>query len=100
MNDGILRHINLIFLAGLVVAIAAVAAYQILWIDPAKRCEAAGDWWDADTRECGRGVYLPDITHRPIGSKVLVYPGLPRSREDAAAAGSGPVAPATKPGAR
>ncbi len=94
--NGFLRHINLVFLGLLGLAIVVIAAYQLLWIEPGKRCEAAGDWWDPARRICGHVLYLPDVTHRPAGSKVLVYPGLPRSRAAAAMAGSGPATPVAK----
>ncbi len=94
--NGFLRHINLVFLGLFALAVVAITTYQLLWIEPAKQCEAAGNWWDGENRVCGRVVYLPDITHRPMGSKALVYPGLPKSRADAAAAGSGPLGPPAK----
>lgn len=86
-----LSRVELVFLVLLGIAMIAIFAYQRLWLDPGKRCEAAGNWWDPANRVCGHVVYLPDITHRPPGSKAPVYPGLPASPEQAAAAASGPA---------
>jgi hypothetical protein len=83
-----LNRIELIFVGLVVLTIVIVAAVQMIWIDPAKACEAAGNWWDPQTRICGQVVYLPNITHRPIGSKAPLYPNLPKTREQAAAGAS------------
>ncbi len=85
-----LNRIELVFIALIGVTIVVVAAVQIVWLNPGKRCEAAGNWWDPATRICGEVVYLPNITHRPLGSKAPLYPGLPKSREEAAQAASAP----------
>ena len=94
-----LNRIELIFLALLALSAVVIFVTQALWITPDKKCEAAGNWWDGATRTCGRVVYLPDITHRPIGSARLVgaaaetkafYPNLPKTRADAAQAASAP----------
>ena len=87
----ILNRNDLVFLALLAYAALVSWATQALWITPGKQCEAAGNWWDASTRTCGHVVYLPDITHRPIGSKAPLYPDLPKTRFQAAEAGSGPA---------
>ena len=88
--NAFLRHINLVFLGLLALAIVVIAVYQLLWIDPGKRCEAAGNWWDPAPRVCGAVLYLPNITHRPIGAKGPLYPDLPKSRAQAAEGASGP----------
>jgi hypothetical protein len=84
-----LRRIELVFAAVVVVAVAGVFAYQTLVIDPGQKCETSGNWWDARTRTCGHVVYLPDITHRPAGSKTPRYPTLPESAAQATSGTSG-----------
>ena len=91
-----LNRIELVVIALLAFAALVIWATQTLWITPGKQCEAEGNWWDAKTRICGHVVYLPNITHRPIGSKQPRYPDLPRTRAQAAEAASGP-APAAPP---
>jgi hypothetical protein len=84
-----LGRIELVFFAVVAVAVAGVFAYQALVIDPGQKCEASGNWWDPKTRTCGHVIYLPDITHRPIGSKAPRYPNLPQSPAAATGATSG-----------
>src|SRR5690606_12203861 len=66
MNRTIDR-LKLIFLGIFALACAATWAYQVLYVWPAKRCEANGEWWDASTRICAHPIYIPDITGRPEG---------------------------------
>ena len=89
-----LNRIELVFISLVVVAALIIWATQALWITPGRHCEAAGNWWDGKTRICGHVIYLPDVTHRPIGSRRTIYPDLPSSRADAAQAGSAPMPPA------
>jgi hypothetical protein len=84
-----LGRIELVFIAVVVIAAVAVFAYQRNVIDPGQTCEASGNWWDAKTRTCGHVVYLPDITHRPVGSKAPRYPTLPDSAAQATSGTSG-----------
>ena len=74
-----LGRIELVFFALVAVAIGGVWVYQTWAVDPVQHCESSGNWWDARTRTCGHVVYLPDITHRPRGSKAPVYPTLPET---------------------
>ena len=67
MNPTIDR-LKLVFLGVFAVACAAVWAYQIFYVWPAKRCEAGGQWWDRDRRVCAQPIYIPDITGRPAGT--------------------------------
>lgn len=95
-----LNRIELIFVGLVVLTIIIVVAVQIVWLNPAKTCEAAGNWWDPSTRICGQVIYLPNLTHRPAGSKAPLYPNLPKNREQAAYGASDlstRTAPATKP---
>ncbi len=66
MNPTIDR-LKLVFLGIFAVACAAVWAYQIFYVWPAKRCEEGGQWWDGDRRVCAQPIYIPDITGRPAG---------------------------------
>ena len=59
--------LKLIFLGIFVIAAAASWGYQILWVWPARQCEARGAWWDPQTRICAAPLYIPDITGRPEG---------------------------------
>ena len=82
-----LGRIELVFFAVTAVAVIVVLAFQTNVIDPGQKCESAGNWWDGRTRTCGHVVYLPDITHRPIGSKAARYPTLPESAAQEASGG-------------
>ena len=65
MNRAVDRT-TMIFLGLFVVCVAAVMAYQILVIEPGRKCEKNGGWWDPGERICGHPIYLPNITGRPI----------------------------------
>ena len=56
------------FLALFVLGAVGAAAYQIIWIIPGKRCEAAGRWWDPASRQCATPIYIPHITGRPVNT--------------------------------
>lgn len=58
-----LARMFLIAFAGIVALIVVV---QIVWINPGKRCEEAGNWWDWRDRACARPVLISDITGRVI----------------------------------
>ena len=83
-----LGRIEIVFFAVVALAVIAVFAYQSTFIDPGQKCESSGNWWDGKTRTCGHVVYLPDITHRPIGSKAPRYPTLPESAAQEASGGA------------
>jgi hypothetical protein len=74
-----LGRIELIFLVLVLIGGAGVWTYNAMVVAPVQRCEGSGNWWDAQTHTCGHVVYLPDITHRPAGSKTPLYPTLPES---------------------
>jgi hypothetical protein len=67
MNPAIQR-LMLLMVSLFFVSCVAVAAYQYFWVAPEKRCEANDAWWDPDTRVCATPIFLPTLTHRPIGS--------------------------------
>jgi hypothetical protein len=82
-------RVQLVFLAIFAAAVFAIWAYQSFYVTPAKACEQSGNWWDAASRTCGHVVYLPDLTHRPLGVKTPPpYPDLPSSAAAAAQATS------------
>jgi hypothetical protein len=67
MNPAIQR-LTLLFVSLFLASCVAVAVYQFVWVMPAKTCEAHGAWWDPDTRVCATPIFLPALTHRPVGA--------------------------------
>jgi len=65
MNRTINRT-KLLFVGLFFVFAGGVWAYQAIVIDPGKRCEAKGAWWDPDKRICATPIFLPNITGRPL----------------------------------
>jgi hypothetical protein len=68
-----------------IVTASGVTVYDLIYIQPAKRCERAGAWWDARDRQCltpipiwwltGRG--LPNPPHPAAGGATQrVAPGV------------------------
>ncbi len=57
------------FVAVFGLSVAAIVVYAVFWQAPERRCELHGDWWDPADRVCATPIFLPDITHRPIGSR-------------------------------
>jgi hypothetical protein len=66
MNSTIDR-LKLIFLGIFAISGVALWAFQILYVMPAKKCEAGGQWWDSGRRVCAQPIYIPDMTGRPEG---------------------------------
>ncbi len=65
-------HRMALFFAGVFVfCCVGVAVYQVIWVFPVKRCLDNGGWWDPETRICATPIFLPDLTHRPLGSPKL-----------------------------
>lgn len=56
------------FLGCMIAAVALISGYEMLYGIPKKKCEDAGNWWSDKYRSCAVPVYLPSITHRPIGT--------------------------------
>jgi hypothetical protein len=67
MNDYLDKVKRVLVIAFFVLAGAAIA-YDRLWLAPGRACEAAHNWWDPEKRICGRTVWIPDLTHRPVPS--------------------------------
>ncbi|WP_395671363.1 hypothetical protein [Phenylobacterium sp.] len=68
MNHTINR-IKLIFLGVFALAAAATLVWQVGWVQPMKKCEAAHKWWDHGQRVCAQPVLISDITGRTIQDK-------------------------------
>jgi uncharacterized membrane protein YbhN (UPF0104 family) len=69
-----IQRIMLMFVAAFALAVVAIIIYAIYWQAPAQRCELHGSWWDGADRVCATPIFLPNITHRPIGSPPLKRP--------------------------
>jgi hypothetical protein len=59
------------FVAVFGVSVVAIIIYAVYWQFPEQRCSLHGNWWDSHDRICAKPVFLPNITHRPIGSPKL-----------------------------
>jgi hypothetical protein len=76
MNKAVER-LTVFFVGVFALCCVAVAAYQLIWVMPAKTCEDHGAWWDPETRVCATPLYIPALTHRKPGSPKLT----PQARE-------------------
>ncbi|MDB5458767.1 MAG: hypothetical protein JWO72_508 [Caulobacteraceae bacterium] len=70
MNQ-MIQRLALVFVGIFAVSCVAVAVYQVVWVMPAKRCLEHNGWWDPFGRVCATPIFLPDLTHRPIGAPKL-----------------------------
>ena len=93
MNRTIDR-IKLLFLGLFAISCAAIWAYQVFWVWPEKRCEAAGDWWDWRDRTCAVPVPLWTITGRRMTPTTQVSPPIPPKAATAPKASPAPGTPA------
>ena len=59
------------FLGLFAMAVVAIWTYQIGWVSPRERCEAAHRWWAEQFRECAVPVSTSVFTHRPIPGEPL-----------------------------
>ena len=48
--------------------VVGIILLQRIWLDPGRRCEADGMWYDIQHRVCAQPIYIPDITGRPEGT--------------------------------
>lgn len=62
-----MRRLTTLFLALFALALVGVFALQHFVVEPGKRCEARGQWWDGDTRICAQPISIAEITGRPNG---------------------------------
>lgn len=63
-----IQRLTVLFVGLFAMSCVAVAAYQLVWVMPVKRCEDRGWWWDPATRQCGMPISVTAFTHRPIGA--------------------------------
>ncbi len=59
----LLTRITLLFMVLLALGLSGVLAYQLLYVGPAKACEASGRWWAGRWRACATPV---DLLKMPI----------------------------------
>ena len=64
-----LNRLMLIFAGVFGLLVVGVLVWQIGWIIPGKKCEAAHKWWDYSTRVCAQPILISDITGRTIEDK-------------------------------
>jgi hypothetical protein len=67
-TNPLVQRLTLAFVGVFFASCVAVAVYQVLWVAPEKRCDAHDAWWDPQTRVCATPIFLPALTHRPIGA--------------------------------
>ena len=67
----LIQRLVLGFVSVFAVCCVAVAVYEVMWAIPARHCEERSGWWDPGQRVCGTPIFLPDLTHRPLGSPKL-----------------------------
>ena len=72
-----IQRVMVAFVAIFALSVVAITIYAIYWQAPEQRCELHGNWWDPADRVCAKPIFLPDITHRPIGSPPLRRPARP-----------------------
>lgn len=61
------RRLTTAFLILFAVLVVGIVVLQQFWVDPGRRCEASGRWYDISTRVCAQPIYIPDITGRAPG---------------------------------
>jgi len=66
-----IQRVMIAFGVTFALSVVAIFVYFVFWQAPGQRCEMHGSWWDGADRVCAKPIYLPDITHRPIGSPRL-----------------------------
>lgn len=65
-------RIRLGFLIVFAILSAAMGAYQVLYVWPSQKCEAAGNWWDAKDRLCAVPIPISQFTGRQVNGKLVV----------------------------
>ena len=60
-----LNRLRLGFLSVFALAILGIWGYQIGWVQPRDRCEAAHRWWSDEDRKCAIPVSISVFTGRP-----------------------------------
>ena len=64
--SNLIPRIMMGFLAVFITACAAIIVYQVFWAGPGERCEQGGGWWYPATRQCGKVIYIHDLTGRYV----------------------------------
>ncbi len=62
-----IKRLSFMFFGLFAVLVAGAMTFQAFWLNPGKRCEAQGNWYDVETRICATPIYVPNITGRPAG---------------------------------
>jgi hypothetical protein len=75
MNNFVQR-VMITFGTAFALSVVAILIYFFVWQKPEQRCEMGGNWWDPSDRICAKPIFLPTLTHRPIGAPKL-KPGEP-----------------------
>jgi hypothetical protein len=97
------NRLKLTFFAIFLLAAGGMLIYQIGWVWPGKRCEAAGKWWDPDSRICAQPILISDITGRTIQDKqdeAKAKAQMAAAEAERAAAAAAKTAPAKTPPAK
>ena len=66
-----INRLMLYFVGAFGIAVVAIIVYAVFWQQPEQRCELRGNWWDPSDRVCAKPIFIPNLTHRPIGSPPL-----------------------------
>lgn len=59
-------RLSVLFFSLFAVMIAGVFVFQHYWVAPGDRCEAAGKWYDIESRTCAQPISIAEITGRPL----------------------------------
>ena len=62
-----IKRLSFMFFGLFAVLVAGAMTFQAFWLNPGKRCEAAGKWYDMDNRICAQPISIAEITGRPNG---------------------------------
>ncbi|MGV9009321.1 hypothetical protein [Brevundimonas sp.] len=62
-----MKRLSILFAVLFAVGVGGLVSYKALVTAPIDRCQAKGQWWYEEGRECVTPIYLPDITNRPAG---------------------------------
>lgn len=59
-------RLSVLFFSIFGLMVAGVFVFQRYWVAPGDRCEAAGKWYDIESRICAQPISIAEITGRPI----------------------------------
>jgi len=88
------------FLGTALLIATVLAAYQIFYAIPQKKCEAAGDWWSFSYHQCAHPIPLVDLTGRRQhkGAPAIPNGATPATASASPAATAAPAASASAAG--